>query len=81
MPTMAGRVFSSIGRVVRALPSTSRGRRDHGGLVIRGGYVLSMDPAAGELPAADVHVADGKIIAVGEGTAGLRIPAVLSQRR
>jgi len=33
--------------------------------VIRGGYVLTMDPAVGDFPAADVHVADGQIVAVG----------------
>jgi len=38
-------------------------------LVIRGGYVLTMDPAAGDLPAADVHIAGGQIVAVGPGLA------------
>jgi 5-methylthioadenosine/S-adenosylhomocysteine deaminase len=33
--------------------------------VIRGGYVLTMDPAAGDFPAGDVRVADGQITAVG----------------
>ena len=39
------------------------------GLVIRGGYVLTMDPVAGDLPAADVHIAGGQIAAVGPGLA------------
>jgi hypothetical protein len=43
-----------------------------GALVIRGGYVLTMDPAAGDLPAADVHIAGGQIAAVGPG---LAVPA------
>ncbi len=34
--------------------------------VIRGGHVLTMDAALGELPDADVHVVDGEIAAVGE---------------
>lgn len=34
-------------------------------LIIRGGHVLTMDPALGELPCADVHVRDGAIVAVG----------------
>lgn len=34
-------------------------------LVIRGGHVLTMDPALGELPCGDVHVRDGGIVAVG----------------
>ena len=38
-------------------------------LVIRGGYVLTMDPAAGDLPAGDVHIAGGQIAAVGPGLA------------
>ena len=33
--------------------------------MIRGGYVLTMDPAAGDFPAADVHVTGGQIAAVG----------------
>lgn len=47
------------------------GRRPDGRLprrrefVIRGAYVLSMDPDVGDLGAADVHVRDGDIVAVG----------------
>ena len=37
-----------------------------GGLLIRGGYVLTMD-SAGDLPGADVHVKDGVIQAIGAG--------------
>jgi 5-methylthioadenosine/S-adenosylhomocysteine deaminase len=33
--------------------------------VVRGGYVLTMDPALGDLPVGDVHVRDGEIVAVG----------------
>jgi cytosine/adenosine deaminase-related metal-dependent hydrolase len=36
-------------------------------LVIRGGFVVSMDPAVGELPNADVLVEDGKIVEIGPG--------------
>lgn len=36
-----------------------------GEFVFRGGHVLTMDPGLGELPEADVHVRDGKIVAVG----------------
>lgn len=43
-----------------------------GALVIRGGYLLTMDPAVGDLPAADVHIAGGRIAAVGPG---LAVPA------
>jgi cytosine/adenosine deaminase-related metal-dependent hydrolase len=34
--------------------------------VIRGGYVLPVDPAMTDLPKGDVHVRDGKIVAVAE---------------
>ena len=35
--------------------------------VIRGAYVLTMDPALGDFPIGDVAVHDGRIVAVGEG--------------
>lgn len=38
---------------------------DRGHYVIRNAYVLSMDPAVGDLPEADVEVQDGVIVAVG----------------
>jgi cytosine/adenosine deaminase-related metal-dependent hydrolase len=46
-------------------PSTELPRRAE--FVLRGGHVLTMDPAIGELPVGDVHVRDGRIIAVGSG--------------
>ena len=59
-----------------AAPTVRRGRRRmqdrpaaqlpaRGELVVRGGYVLTMDPALGDLPRGDVHVRDGAIVAVG----------------
>src|SRR5215211_549332 len=36
-----------------------------GEFVVRGGYVLTLDPALGDLPRGDVHVRDGAIVAVG----------------
>jgi 5-methylthioadenosine/S-adenosylhomocysteine deaminase len=44
-------------------------RRGH--YLVRGGSVVSVDPAIGTLHRADVHVQDGRIVAVGEG---LRAP-------
>jgi 5-methylthioadenosine/S-adenosylhomocysteine deaminase len=35
--------------------------------VVRGAYVLTMDPALGDLPDGQVHVRDGAIVAVGRG--------------
>jgi cytosine/adenosine deaminase-related metal-dependent hydrolase len=40
----------------------------HANLLIRGGYVLTMDPA-GDIPGGDVHVCDGVIKAVGRNLA------------
>src|SRR5262249_53896478 len=59
-----------------AAPTVRRGRRRmqdrpaaqlpaRGEFVVRGGYVLTMDPALGDLPRGDVHVRDGAIVAVG----------------
>ncbi len=36
-------------------------------MLVRGAYVLSMDPAIGELAAADVEIRDGTIVGVGKG--------------
>ena len=43
-----------------------------GEFVIRNGHVLTMDPALGDIPAADVHVKDGAIVDTGPA---LRVPA------
>ena len=43
-----------------------------GEFVVRGAHVLTMDPAIADLPAGDVHVRDGAIVAVG---ANLAAPA------
>jgi len=48
-----------------APPGPAAGLPEPGPLVIRGGYVLTMDPQAGDLPAADVHIDGGRIAAVG----------------
>jgi cytosine/adenosine deaminase-related metal-dependent hydrolase len=37
-----------------------------GEFVVRNGYILTMDPIVGDIPAGDVHVRDGQIIAVGK---------------
>ena len=55
-------------------PGVAAGRGGRGGsgrlprretFVIRGAYVLTMDPALGDLPGGDVAVRDGRIVAVG----------------
>ena len=47
------------------LTMTTNAPVSDGNLLVRGGYVLTMD-AAGDLPAGDVHVRGGEIVAVGE---------------
>jgi cytosine/adenosine deaminase-related metal-dependent hydrolase len=46
---------------------TGAGQRD--ALLVRGGYVITMDPATGDIPGGDVLVSRGMIAAVGTGLA------------
>ncbi len=48
-------------------PAAGAGGR--GSLLVRGGHVITMDPAAGDIPGGDVLVSDGTIAAVGTGLA------------
>ena len=50
-----------------------------GDFVVRGGYVLTMDPALGDLPRGDVHVRDGAIVAVGTDLAAPGAAAIDAQ--
>ena len=38
-----------------------------GDYVIRGAYVMTMDPTLGDIAGADIHISDGEILAVGHG--------------
>ena len=51
-----------------------------GELIVRNAYVMTMDPELGDIAGGDVHIKDGKIVAVGKG---LMAPgaAVLDGRR
>jgi len=62
MPTMVGGLTSTISKVTGPATSLPGAR---GALVLRGGYVITMDPATGDLPGADVLVSEGLIAAVG----------------
>src|SRR5215471_19061437 len=53
-------VVRETDRVAGRLPA-----RDH--LIIRDGYVITMDPVVGDLPQTDVLVCDGEILAIGKG--------------
>jgi 5-methylthioadenosine/S-adenosylhomocysteine deaminase len=66
MPTMANALTSTILGVTRPATSLPGAR---GAVVVRGGYVITMDPATGDLPGADVLVSDGAIAAVGPSLA------------
>jgi hypothetical protein len=48
-------------------PAAGAGGR--GSLLVRGGHVITMDPATGDIPGGDVPVSDGTIAAVGTGPA------------
>ena len=45
-----------------------------GEFLVRNGYVLTMDPALGDIPGGDVHVKNGSIVAVGKN---LKAPGAL----
>jgi 5-methylthioadenosine/S-adenosylhomocysteine deaminase len=62
MPTTADGLTSTISEVTRPATSPPGAR---GPLVIRGGYVVTMDPGTGDVPGGDVLVSDGLIAAVG----------------
>src|SRR5215218_7725250 len=50
-----------------------------GEFVVRNAYVLTMDPALGDLPRGDVHVRDGAIVAVGTDLAAPRAATIDAQ--
>jgi 5-methylthioadenosine/S-adenosylhomocysteine deaminase len=59
----AAAVGSAVGTQARAA-QPGRGRQASE-FLIRGGHVVSMDSAIGELPTGNVHIRDGAIVAVG----------------
>src|SRR5438094_124432 len=58
--SLAGRIVSGP---VMAAPATRLPAR--GNFVIRNAYVMTMEPATGDIANGDVHVRDGAIVAVG----------------
>ena len=60
MPTMANGLTCTISEVTG---SATRPPGARGALVVRSGYVVTMDSATGDLPSADVLVSDGAIAA------------------
>jgi 5-methylthioadenosine/S-adenosylhomocysteine deaminase len=57
---------AGIGGAAVAAPPAHATSWRHREYVISGAYVLSMDPDIGDLPNGDVHVRNGRIVAVGE---------------
>ncbi|HET9149247.1 MAG TPA: amidohydrolase family protein [Alphaproteobacteria bacterium] len=53
---------SAARRAANALPS-------QGEFIVKGAYVLTMDPKLGEIPGGDIHVRNGAIVAVGRNLA------------
>src|SRR5579863_2191410 len=62
MPTMTNGLTSTIFKVTGPATRPRGARRS---LVVRGGYVVTMDPAIGDVPGGDVLVSGGQIAAVG----------------
>lgn len=69
MPTMRERVTSTISQVTGPAQPPAAAPAAGRPLLIRGGYLLTMDPATGDLPDADVLVSGGRIAGVGPGLA------------
>jgi len=81
MPTMPDEVTCTIPSVTgansrgepgagtggQAGPGTGAGQ--HASLLVRGGYLITMDPGTGDIPVGDVLVSGGMIAAVGTGLA------------
>ena len=59
--------FPAIGQKGRREQDTPVGQLpSRGEFVVRGAYVMTMDPDLGDIPGGDVHVKNGEIIAVGK---------------
>jgi 5-methylthioadenosine/S-adenosylhomocysteine deaminase len=61
---------------LRAQPGGGAVLPDRGELLIRGGHLLTMDATLGDLPVGDVHLRDGRIVAVGESLEALNAQIV-----
>src|SRR5688572_17769043 len=61
----AAAVVSTAGAGCATTGGFTGGLPSRGEFVVRGAYVLSMDPGIGDLPRGDVHVRAGNIVAVG----------------
>ena len=71
-----GAGFALAAGLVRSAPASAQTASNQnpqlpssGEFIVRGGHVLTMDPAHGDIPVGDVHVRDGSIVAVGANLA------------
>ena len=79
---LTGRLFAQQNRAFHPSSGAAPGLPQRANLVIRGAYVVSMDPAIGELPSGDVHVRDGRIVSpIVVGDDGAAIPIMQFERR
>jgi 5-methylthioadenosine/S-adenosylhomocysteine deaminase len=73
MLQLAGGLVAAAGldwsRALAQTTSTGATLPARGEFIVRGGHVLTMDVSLGDLPAGDVHVRDGVIVAVGANIA------------
>ena len=69
MPTMRDTVFSTISAVTAPPWEAAATLPTRAALVIRNGYVITMDDSVGDLPGGDVHIAGGRIVAIGQDLA------------
>jgi cytosine/adenosine deaminase-related metal-dependent hydrolase len=66
---MGSSALAAAAFMPRRAHAQAAGLPARGEFVIRGAYVLTMDPAIADLPVGDVHVRDGAIVAVGTNVA------------
>ena len=62
---LGGAAAAGVGAAAIAPAEAGGQHQHHREYVVSGAYVLSMDPAIGDLAEGDVHVRDGEIVAVG----------------
>jgi 5-methylthioadenosine/S-adenosylhomocysteine deaminase len=65
--------FSTGCGTTRPLQTGAEGLPGRGEFIVRNAYVMTMDPELGDIPAGQVHVRDGEIVAVGKD---LNVPGI-----
>ena len=68
--TYTGRAEAGTGAPPAHAPLPAKGLPRRGEFIIRDAYVMTMDPAVGDVVGGDVHVRNGRIVAVGKNLRG-----------